>query len=240
MSSSSNTTRRPKLGISGSFMGLTGKIVTVLVGIAGTPFCIHWGLLTSKSTFFNAALTGSWQECSDGKIRLVEEDPELFSTYVLWIYNQDWTVDETNGGKPLSSDAHCKLYILADRFGSESLQNQIVDRLRDRAAATRSRFEMRVKTFGFVDENTVEGAPLRRLLVDFLVWRLSLKLYGELVEVAPQCLYDALEVYGKRCSEFKMEPPYRDSVACKNYHVHQDGTACSSAVASDAKSSKSK
>lgn len=170
----------------------------------------------------------------------MEEDPELFSTYVLWIYNQDWTVDETNGGKPLSSDAHCKLYILADRFGSESLQNQIVDRLRDRAAATRSRFEMRVKTFGFVDENTVEGAPLRRLLVDFLVWRLSLKLYGELVEVAPQCLYDALEVYGKRCSEFKMEPPYRDSVACKNYHVHQDGTACSSAVASDAKSSKSK
>ena len=99
---------------------------------------------------------------------------------------------------------------------------------------------MRVKTFGFVYENTVEGAPLRRLLVDFLVWKLSLKNYGELVEVAPRCLYDALKVYGKRCSYLEIEPPYRDSVACGNYHVHQDGTVCTAAVALEAKSGKSK
>ena len=99
---------------------------------------------------------------------------------------------------------------------------------------------MRVKTFGFVYENTVEGAPLRRLLADFLVWKLSLKNYGELVEVAPRCLYDALEVFGKRCSNLETAPPYREEVACKNYHVHQDGAACTSAVPSDAKSGKSK
>ncbi|KAL8637974.1 MAG: hypothetical protein Q9226_009046 [Calogaya cf. arnoldii] len=84
MSTSANTNRRSKLGMSGKFMGLTGKVVTVLVGPTETPFCIHWGLLTSKSSFFNAALTGPWQESTEGKVELADEDPELFSIYVLW------------------------------------------------------------------------------------------------------------------------------------------------------------
>ncbi|KAI4283783.1 MAG: hypothetical protein L6R38_001948 [Xanthoria sp. 2 TBL-2021] len=223
------------LGLYGA-LGLTGKVVTILVGTAETPFSIHWGLLTSKSTFFNAALTGSWKESSEGKIRLVEDDPELFSTYVLCIYNQDWTLDQN--GKALSSDAHCRLYIMADKFGSEASQNLIIDNLRERA--TRSKFEMRFTTFGYVYDNTLPGNPLRKLLADFLAWKLSLPYYKSLVDVAPQCLYDALEVYEKRLSlGSKATTPYHDTVACKNYHIHQDGTSCSSLVAPNASKGKS-
>ncbi|KAL8848256.1 MAG: hypothetical protein Q9221_006729 [Calogaya cf. arnoldii] len=240
MSTSVNTNRRSTLGIPGKFMGLTGKVVTVLVGPAETPFCIHWGLLTSKSSFFNAALTASWQESSEGKVRLAEEDPELFSIYVLWFYNQDWTSD--HDGKALSGYAHCRLYILADKYGSEALQNQIIDILCERAA--QPSFRMRLASFKVVYDNTLPGTPLRRLLADFLAWKLKLRHYEDLAELVPQCFHDALEVCKTRLSTTSGKMiPFHASVACKNYHVHLDETFCpflktTDAIATDANQSQ--
>ncbi|KAL8781646.1 MAG: hypothetical protein Q9213_005911 [Squamulea squamosa] len=209
------------LGNSGSFLGLNGEIVTVLVGKAETPFNFHRDLLTSKSSFFNAALSGSWKEATEGKIRLVEEDERVFSAYVLWVYNQDW-IARRDGGV-LSFDYCCRLYVLADQYGSEELQNQVIDKLREKAA--RSKSTMKVDTIAWVYNTTLPESALRRLLADLLAWEMDVGDYEELVEAAPQCLYDALKIRPPRSS--KAVAPYHETVACKNYHTHRDGTSCS-------------
>lgn len=196
----------------------------MLVGIVETPFSIHRDLLTSKSTFFNAALAGSWKEAATGRIRLTDEDPELFSVYVLWIYNQDWK--STGAGKAISFDACCRLYVLADKLGSEVLQDVAIDKLCEYAMGNGA--EIHVAAISFVYGATLPGSVLRRLLADLLAWELDVTKFKALIDAAPECLYDALKV----CTDLltvnsKVAPPYRDESACKNYHVHQDGKPCS-------------
>ncbi|KAL8787675.1 MAG: hypothetical protein Q9213_002106 [Squamulea squamosa] len=187
---SPNTSRRSILGTPGSFMGLSGEIVTVVAGAAETPFHIHRGLLMSKSAFFDAALTGSWKEATEGKIRLIDDDPEIFSSYVLWIYNQDWK--SSRNGEELCFDACCHLYVLADKLGSEALENSAIDQLCQYAA--RDAPGWMPKTVRYVYDTTSPGSPLRRLMADFLAWEMNLSEFKGLVDLAPACLYNALKV----------------------------------------------
>ncbi|KAL8765933.1 MAG: hypothetical protein Q9209_007130 [Squamulea sp. 1 TL-2023] len=189
VSSSPNTFRRPMLGSAGFFTGLTGEIVTIFVGAAETPFSIHQGLLMSKSAFFNAALTGSWKEATESKIRLIDDDPEIFSSYVLWIYNQDWNT--SRNGEELSFDACCRLYVLANKLESEALQNSVIDQLREYAG--REVPGWKPNTIGYVYGTTSPGSPLRRLIVDLLVWEMNLSEFKGLIGLALECLYDALK-----------------------------------------------
>ncbi|KAL9625929.1 MAG: hypothetical protein Q9204_007722 [Flavoplaca sp. TL-2023a] len=187
---SSDATRSSKLGVSGSYMGLTGKIIKVLVGPAEAAFNIHWGLLTSKSTFFNAALTGFWRESSDDTVRLVEEVPELFAIYVVWIYNQDWTMD--NDGNKHSLDTYCRLYVLANVLGSEALENLIIDQIRRYFAP--GGVGIPNSTIYYIYDTTLPESPLRRLLVDVMAYQMSCP-HEEFVTRAPQCLHDVVQVF---------------------------------------------
>ncbi|KAL8995561.1 MAG: hypothetical protein Q9169_004734 [Polycauliona sp. 2 TL-2023] len=124
----------------------------------------------------------------------VKDDPGIFSDYTLWIYNQDWQTDP-------SYHTCCRLYVLAHKLGSEKLQNSIIDELCKRA----SRLQLiETTTFAYVYNNTLPGNPLRKLLADFLAWDYGL-CRQNLVEVVPQCLYDALK---RRPLPFKNPAPF--------------------------------
>ncbi|KAL8898476.1 MAG: hypothetical protein Q9192_002062 [Flavoplaca navasiana] len=231
---SSNPTRSAKLGASESYMNLTGKIIKVLVGPSEYCFSIHRGLLTSKSTFFNAALTGSWREAEEDTVRLVEEVPELFAIYVVWIYGHDWTVDHNRREHSLA--ICCRLYVLADVLGSEELGNLMIDQIRDIVA--RPHLDLTCETIGYVYDNTLPESPLRRLIVDILTW--ELKPDKNLVTEVPECLYDIVWVFiNRQNKKISDKKPYADKIACKNYHVHRDGTPCPLLIKPDADQSKS-
>ncbi|KAL8734578.1 MAG: hypothetical protein Q9166_001478 [cf. Caloplaca sp. 2 TL-2023] len=209
----------------GSFMGLTGEAINVFVGTSKKPFIVHRDLLIAKSTFFNAALTGTWKEATEGKIRLTEEDPAIFSTYVLWIYNQNWTCD--GDGKELTFDACCRLYILADKFGSEALQNLAIDKLRHRVMGKHT--GLHLPTIAFAYEATLPGSPLRKLLADYIVLKADSTKCKSLIDVAPECLFDAFKICKDRIPlSSRGVAPYDDQFACGNYHVHRDGNICPS------------
>ena len=157
---------------------------------------------------------------------MVEDDPELFAAYVLWVYNQDWT--HTHGSEEHPNHVLCALYVLADKYGSEAFQNAIIDEFRARALHPDKDFHLPLATVGYVYENTLAGTPLRRLLADFIAFESKIHECQALVELAPQCLFDALErlIVVKN----RVPIPYLGDAVCKAYHIHQDGTSCPAPV----------
>lgn len=203
---------------------LTGPVVTILVGPAEKSVFIHRTLLTSKSAFFNAALAGPWAESTTGIIRLSDEDPELFSLYASWIYNHEWAKDAD--GKEATFHTCCHLFVLADKLGSEALQNAAIDKLRE--YGMRPHLELSVETISFVYGATLPGSVLRKLVTDILAWEMDPISFRGLITAAPECLYDAFRVCTNRLPiDSKVPLPYQDDQACKNYHIHYEGSFCS-------------
>ena len=80
-------------------------------------------LLTSKSTFFTAALEGGFAEGLSKSVALPEEDPNLFENYVEWLYvgfneNAEW--DE---------DTLVDQWTLGDRLGCPLMQDDVMCKL---------------------------------------------------------------------------------------------------------------
>ncbi|KAL8951250.1 MAG: hypothetical protein Q9222_002752, partial [Ikaeria aurantiellina] len=184
-----------------AFLELLDTVVTVVVGKTQTPFHVHKGLLCSKSAYFNAAFNSSFKEAVDGSIRLIDEDPNIFRYYILWVYNQPFDED-------ILDDDCFYLYLMADRLGSEVLQNLVMDiiwdqrqvenydcqkREEDSQPSPRTEYPVQPETITHVYENTLPGSMLRSILVDCFAWNENLGDYPELVNTPPEFLYNTLK-----------------------------------------------
>ncbi|KAF1939775.1 hypothetical protein EJ02DRAFT_351559, partial [Clathrospora elynae] len=59
---------------------------TIIVGQGEVHFVVHESLLTQRSKFFRAALTGRFKEDADKIVRLQDEEPSHFEFFVHWLY----------------------------------------------------------------------------------------------------------------------------------------------------------
>ncbi|KAL8782172.1 MAG: hypothetical protein Q9213_005643 [Squamulea squamosa] len=204
-----------------SFMGLTDEVVTILIGPEERPFYIHKALLSSKSPYFKAAFEGSFREAADKAIRLPEEDPKLFPYYVLWVYEKPLETEH-----PISLGENCRLHILADKFGSEQLQNLTVDNIRRQAVDDPRSIDLNSTTINCVYDATLPDSPLRRILVDLLAWQL----YSDNLDLAdadPEYLLETVKALTHRLpSRLEGEVAPFDKNECETYHVHRDGGSC--------------
>ncbi|KAL8708673.1 MAG: hypothetical protein Q9220_006498 [cf. Caloplaca sp. 1 TL-2023] len=219
-----------------AFLRLWDSVVTILVGKTQTPFQIHKGLLCSKSTYFQAAFNGSFKEATDGSIHLIDEDPDMFQYYVLWVYNQNFQKD-------IEDDDCFYLYLMADKFGSEALQNLIMDTIcdrchnsnydcgesgQDKVAKQYKEYPVRPKTINFVYDNTLPGSVLRSVLVDRFAWNEVIHLYPELVDTPPEFLFDTLKACARRLP-MRLDDevaPFEQEAKCEVYHIHKNGSPC--------------
>lgn len=71
-----------------TILRFTGEFVTALVGPKEVKYLVHRGVLL-QSDFFRKALDGHFEEARSGCIRLVEDDTEVFATYLHWLYTGD-------------------------------------------------------------------------------------------------------------------------------------------------------
>ncbi|KAL8943397.1 MAG: hypothetical protein Q9216_001106 [Gyalolechia sp. 2 TL-2023] len=62
------------------------EIVTIYVGSEARAFKIHKPLLCRYSAFFKAAFTDCFAEASTSSVSLSSHDPEVFRTFVCWLY----------------------------------------------------------------------------------------------------------------------------------------------------------
>lgn len=192
-------------------------------------FQIHKALLSSKSTYFRAAFESGFREAIDKQLHLAEENSECFSYYMLWIY--DHALESINGSnnqrKPLLDD-YCQLYVLADKLGSEALQNLVIDIIHEYAVSNEEA-RLDAPTINFVWANTTPGSQLRSILVDLLAWQNHVDGLEDLAEAEPEFLVQVLKITSGRLPlrlDGEQAPFDRD--ICKTYHTHRDGSgSCS-------------
>ncbi|KAI4170849.1 MAG: hypothetical protein LQ346_008815 [Caloplaca aetnensis] len=202
--------------------GLTSDIVTIFIGPEKKAFPIHKALLSAKSTFFRGAFEGDFKEATDKSLTLAEDDPNCFARYVLWIYNQ--VLDPIRHGqdaKPML-DEYCKLFVLADKLGSERLENVCLDVIHTYAASDAiSHFD--VATIDFVWDNTPDESKLRALLVDMVGWQMDPDTIADLMKTRPEFLHGVLVICSDRSpSRPDVEESPLGQPRCGMYHTHRD------------------
>ncbi|KAH0287928.1 hypothetical protein KCU62_g5576, partial [Aureobasidium sp. EXF-3399] len=110
--------------------GPTAKVV-VGSGANAKPFYVHKQLLCDSSTYFTTALNDGFAETKHQTIKLDDEDPDIFLTYVLWLYGgklsrEALPSDQTEG--PFENHLF-KLYVFADKRGVKNLANNTITML---------------------------------------------------------------------------------------------------------------
>ena len=201
------------------------EVVAVYVGYDKRPFQIHKQLLCSKSTYFKAAFEGSFKEASEKKLHLLDEDPNIFQFYAIWIYNPHLEI-RGNTDKVFDVNLCCRLYILADKLGSQNLQNTVMD-VMHKNITDNNLIDMKSETVNFVYNNTLPGSVLRNILVHALAWQMIAAGHPDLVNAVPEFLFAALKICTERLPErLRDEIGPLDEDRCDIYHVHEDGVVC--------------
>lgn len=150
-----------------------GPQVTVRVGIKPNieEFFIQKDLLRSKSSLFEAAMSGPWEESNTNTVNMLEEDPEVFTVFQNWLYTSELRY-ETDFESPTVKDL-IDLAISITLFGVRNSAEQFHDLSIDLLMKTTLGEEFLV-TGAKVHrayENTMSGAPLRLCLQDVVARR---------------------------------------------------------------------
>lgn len=103
----------------------------MLVGPNEAAFTVHENYICAKSRFFKAACRKEWSEGITRVIRLPEAEPEMFRSYLVWVYTDGLAVDITNS-EPVQAQetkysTFVKLYVLGDRLEDLRLRNSIME-----------------------------------------------------------------------------------------------------------------
>jgi hypothetical protein len=82
-------------------------------------------LLCNSSTYFKAALNNGFSETLTQKITLDDEDPDVFRTYAVWLFQLEITDDSLSEVDNLIRHLF-QVYIFADKRDIRSLANDVV------------------------------------------------------------------------------------------------------------------
>ena len=142
-------------------------IVRITVGSEKALFHVHKGLICNASAYFKAAFEGEFKEASEQLLDLPEERPQMFKRFLLWLYSG--SIIESP--KETCDKIHWKdlfgLYIFGDARSIPALQNAVIDALIDKCEQTDA---IPTHYFVYIYDNTVDKSPLRRLVVDWIIY----------------------------------------------------------------------
>ena len=148
--------------------------IEVLVGPEKKLFAVHRDVICDRSPFFRAACSERWQQGSKA-IELLDDDPEIFDTYLLCVYKDKIN---TGGSEENKCDADItdfdgnydrllRTYILADKLGDVVTTNMVIEEMIEYSAKAKlfpAAFDLQL---GFAE--TCETSPVQLLFVDHFV-----------------------------------------------------------------------
>ncbi|THX41278.1 hypothetical protein D6D10_02855 [Aureobasidium pullulans] len=135
-------------------------------------FVVHKNLLMTVSGFFAMGLTSSFKEADTGIFEMEEEDPDVFSIFVHWIYfNRLFTV-KTSPSSATDEDSEewdClpRLYTLGERLDAPRFKDAVISATIEKVKESQV---MPDNWATYVYQNTVAPCGMRRLIVDFHVF----------------------------------------------------------------------
>ena len=134
---------------------------TIFVGSAKEESVIHKDVLCEISSYFKAAFNGKFKEGEEGNISLLEEDPEIFELFQLWVYKGTFLLAGQEI-QDLASTSLVDLYIFAEARDIPTLQNSVVNALIELEVTDG---QIPTDVLSRVYANTRITSPLRKLIV---------------------------------------------------------------------------
>ncbi len=147
---------------------------TILVGPKLTAFQAQTSLLTSRSSYFRAALNGTFLESRNNSITLDDVPVEHFQLLLTWLYDSVLPTPFKDGKPAYYTLLH--IYALADRLGFEGARNAVVDIISDLADDTNS--GLTPSDTRILYEDIRDSAPLRTLVLDLFAFKKTDRLLG--------------------------------------------------------------
>lgn len=179
---------------------------------------------------------GNFTEASEGVVTLDDEDPQVFSLFMTWLYTGKFTSEGDN--TPLALGPALQLYLFAEKRIVPGLQNIIIDRLIQGHYTLGRNGEAIHKRYSkilspqdaaacmSVYENTDEGSKRRLFLVDFLFLTKDLEqsFKGDLAANFPLALITSILSSAQKNFrgfwEESLQVMYWNR--CQTYHVHDE------------------
>lgn len=165
-SSSPRVKRRRLAGEQDSLNHLYKDIITIYVGPNATPFYVYKELVCRDSSFFRAALAGSFIEGESQTVSLPEDEVPVFKVYQTWLNAQElrYTFDHEDWWLHLA-----KLWIFADKVCAYQFSNKVVDAFfKVFFDNTKLNFAT-AKVVNHVYDHTSSQSVLRRIFVRFFL-----------------------------------------------------------------------
>jgi hypothetical protein len=201
-------------------------------------------LLTASSAFFAGAFKeDGFEESSQGEIHLIDETPNAFERFLYWLYTGK--IRKATSAKEAIDLTN--LYVMADKLCLESLQNHVMDALREWY-----KFEYVMgPTIAYAYEHTMPGSAFRKYCTEQWAWDLACtKMMG--MDDAALSALPVEKFLAKRDFELQVKQngdfAYDMCLALLNvasededpserlhccYHEHRSGTQCPSSIDED-------
>ena len=168
-------------------------------------------------------MEGGFKESKDQVVELPDDDPVAFSHFQLWLYTGN-IIESHECPKDITWKVLISLYLFGDVRGIPKLQNEAIDLFIDKNAAMS---QVPGDRLNLIYENTLDGSPLRKLMVDLFTFNTILTndywfneqrkaLYPQqfLIDLV-KSLYEARIGTKTKITDF--------SAVRSNYHIHDDG-----------------
>lgn len=143
----------------------------VFVGDETEPYLIHHDLIAASSEFFNRALHGEFKEKA-GVVKLPTQKASTFDAYYRWLYADK--LEPSNTRTFFTHDF--ELYILGDELQDERFRNSVIDNVIGEVSIHLI-YPTGFEQITFVFESTPKNSHLRKLLIDFWVYRSNSEWY---------------------------------------------------------------
>lgn len=127
---------------------------------AKETFVFDKDLICYNSAYFEAAFNSDFSEAATQELEIEDVDIEIFKIFVYWLHKGKLCGDDEN--QP-SYTTLVKIWLFADSILAPKLQNLVIYDI-DQARYEHDYFPS--TRLHLVYDNTAEGSPLRRLIVD--------------------------------------------------------------------------
>ena len=205
---------------------LHGSVILVRVGSQPVQdWAIHRSLICTQSDMFNRMFANECIESRTGVVLLKEDDPAAFEVYAQWLYTGKILIGARNraGEEYQGWDHLVNAYILGDKLQDGHFADAVMDTIIAESNTNVNGFHFYPigRIVQTIYNNTREGSPLRRLIVDQHVFHGAKTWFTESVadDINKEFLLDLVKAMFEERPKPHVEAPDQGVDTCA-YHGH--------------------
>ncbi|KAI4122341.1 MAG: hypothetical protein LQ347_006536, partial [Umbilicaria vellea] len=209
---------------------LDGPAVDIYVGNKRKHFAVQKKLVCSRSTYFDKAFNGAFKEGHEGAIYLPDDSPDTVEAFIAWLYRgtlQQGPLD-SNTQAEKAVIHYVQLYLFAEKYGIESLQNQSTDGLLDALSTSTVFFNAPGAQCAY--DQSPAHSPFRRLVARCVAYEIARhdspvddNLIDEYCSLEGDFMVDLITLF-RNVNHSGVTNPLAQSKC--DFHVHSDGARC--------------